>query len=84
MLRKDNVVTYNISKNKVQIGAPMFMSVFRIPARSMNMRLYQISLSNKMALRLAVRDNNALVSIVQAVVADDPQLEKDVMVVGME
>ena len=62
----------------------MFMSVFRIPARSMNMRLYQISLSNKMALRLAVRDNNALVSIVQAVVADDPQLENDVMAVGME
>lgn len=48
------------------------------------MRLYQISLSNKMALRLAVRDNNALVSIVQAVVADDPQLENDVMAVGME
>ena len=62
------------------------MSVLRIlvPARSMNMRLYQIALSNKMALRLAVRDNNALVSIVQAVVADDPQLENDVMAVGME
>ena len=38
------------------------MSVLRIlvPARSMNMRLYQIALSNKMALRLAVRDTMRL------------------------
>ena len=36
------------------------MSVLRIPARSMDTRLYQISLSNKMAMRLAVRDTMRL------------------------
>ena len=34
----------------------MFMYVLRIPARSMDMRVYQIALSNMMDLRLAVRD----------------------------
>ena len=62
----------------------MFMYVLRIPARSMDIRVYQISLSNQDGFEVGSEGYNVFVSIFQAVVADDPQLEKDAMFVSTE